>query len=431
MDVDKQTAEIDSIWKNRTYLKLFSSYAISTMGKFFDMLAVILLFSYVWQTEPWMVALVPVVYALPHALFSQFAGIYVDKNKKVFIMLLADVATACLTIMLIFISSPWVALVILLVRSTFTIVHFPAQQALIQQVVQPDFVLKAVTLNGTVNQLSKIIGPFLGASIAAAFSPKMSFVIYAVALVISACILLFVRHVDTDRSKGTSDEEKTVSFWHTWRNGWHLLFRSKVLFISFCFALLAFTSIQLVDAQYAVLFREVYPDNPSVLGWAMSTSGAGAVGILLYLNRLKELRKYGWYLGGSIFFIGFGFTTIGFTQPGVTVLWPIAASLFVGIGVGIFSVIYSYILQKESPQGKVGQMSGMFNSLTGMILLVAPVTGGLLVQWFGVFTLYQVGGFTTLLIGLTGIIMQKILWGGKRESVKKEEEILNEKQGVG
>lgn len=45
--------EIDqSIWNNKMYLLLFSSYTISTLGKFFDILAVMLMFSYVWQAEP-------------------------------------------------------------------------------------------------------------------------------------------------------------------------------------------------------------------------------------------------------------------------------------------------------------------------------------------------------------------------------------------
>lgn len=50
--------EIDqSIWNNKMYLLLFSSYTISTLGKFFDILAVMLMFSYVWQAEPWLISL--------------------------------------------------------------------------------------------------------------------------------------------------------------------------------------------------------------------------------------------------------------------------------------------------------------------------------------------------------------------------------------
>ncbi|WP_171051820.1 MFS transporter [Alteribacter natronophilus] len=398
-----------SIWTNRNYVKLFTSYSISTLGQFFDMIAVFLIFSYVWQAEPWMIALIPVVYALPHALFSQFAGILVDRYHKVTIMLTADVVTALLTVALIFTADPWAALLVILARSTATIVHFPAQQAIIRQVVDPDHVLKAVTLNGTVNQLSKIIGPFLGASLAAAFAPQVSFAVYAVALVISAVILVRLRHLDT--AGGSVSEEPREPFWQTWRSGWQILFSSKLMFVSFAFSLAAFTAIQLVDAQFGVLFREVYPARQEVLGWAMAASGLGAVVIIMVMNRLRELKRYGLYLGTSVALIGAGFAAVGFLSRGIPLFWPVAACFAVGVGAGIFSVIYSYILQKESPEGKVGQMSGMFNSLTGVILLAAPIAGGILVQWFGVFGVYQLVGLTVLGIGLFGIVFQRLLWG--------------------
>ncbi|WP_161524764.1 MFS transporter [Alteribacter lacisalsi] len=398
-----------SIWTNKNYVKLFTSYSISTLGQFFDMIAVFLIFSYVWQAEPWMIALIPVAYALPHAAFSQFAGILVDRYHKVTIMLTADVVTACLTVALIFTANPWAALLVILARSTATIVHFPAQQAIIRQVVAPDHVLKAVTLNGTVNQLSKIIGPFLGASLAAAFAPQVSFAVYAGALVISAAILVKIRHLDT---AGTSiSKEPREPFWQTWRNGWQILFSSKVMFVSFAFSLAAFTAIQLVDAQFGVLFREVYPARQEVLGYAMAASGLGAVVIIMVMNRLRELKRYGSFLGTSVALIGAGFAGVGLLTPGISLFWPVIACFAVGVGAGIFSVVYSYILQKESPEGKVGQMSGLFNSLTGVILLAAPIAGGLLVQMFSVFGVYQAVGLTVLGIGVFGIVFQPFLWG--------------------
>ncbi|MFA1822658.1 MFS transporter [Virgibacillus oceani] len=422
--MENQAAGKMSIWKNRTYVMLFSSYTISTFGRFFDVLAVMLIFSYVWQSEPWVIALIPVVYALPQALFSQFAGVWIDRGKKVRIMLLADLLTAVFTITLIFISNPWVMLGIILVRSGITVVHFPAQQALVRQVVHPDLIIKAVTLNGTVNQLSKIIGPFLGASIAAAFSPRLSFAVYAFALLVSVCILLFVRHVDADESAVTLEGGmvENDSFWKTWGNGWGIILRSKVLLASFSFSLIAFTSIQLVDAQFVVLTRELFPDNPSLLGWLMSAVGLGAVGIILFINRLKGIRRYGWFLGSSIFLIGAGLLAMGMLSPGENIWCIIGPALVIGIGTGIFSVVFSYILQMESPDGKVGQMSGMYNSLTGIFLVLAPIAGGFLVQWFGVFHIFQVIGLVTLIIGFIGIVMQRVLWGkaaGLKDNVKK------------
>jgi MFS family permease len=344
-------------------------------------------------------------------------------------MLLADLLTAAFTISLIFISNPWVMLGVIVVRSSITVVHFPAQQALVRQVVHPNLIIKAVTLNGTVNQLSKIIGPFLGASIAAAFSPRLSFAVYAFALLVSVCILLFVRHVDAEASAVILEGEKAekASFWKTWGNGWGIILRSKVLVASFSFSLLAFTSIQLVDAQFAVLTRELFPDNPSLLGWLMSAVGFGAVGIILFLNRLKKIRRYGWFLGSSIFLIGAGLLAMGMLSPGTNMWWIIGSALVIGVGTGIFSVVFSYILQMESPDGTVGQMSGMYNSLTGIFLLLAPIAGGFLVQLFGVFHIFQVIGLVTMIIGFIGIVLQRVLWG---EAAELKDNVGKGEQGI-
>ena len=408
-----------SIWQNRAYLILFSSYTISTFGKFFDMLAVMLMFSYVWQAEPWLISLIPVVYAIPHALFSQAAGVFIDKGKKVKIILLADLLSAIFTIILVFTTSPWWMLAVIFIRSTFTVVHFPAQQALVKQIVHPDLIMKAVTLNGTVNQLSKIIGPFLGATIAAAFSPRISFIVYAVLLLLSIGVLFFLRSIDMESQKSSQEDkqDEQESFWESFRNAWRLMFQSKLLVVSTAFTLLAFLAIQLVDAQFAVLTRELFPNNPAVFGWLVSMVGLGALMILLYLNRLRAIKRYGLFLGSSVFLIGIGLLVMGVLQLYTETWMLLAAAFVIGIGAGIFSVVFSYILQVESPEGKIGQMSGMYNSLTGFVLVLAPIAGGFLVQMFGVFRIFQVIGAVTLVIGISGLLFQRVLW--KRSSVEK------------
>ncbi|WP_163970227.1 MFS transporter [Oceanobacillus halotolerans] len=404
--------KILSIWKNKAFLKLFSSYSISVMGQFFDMIAIILLFTYTWESEPLLISLIPIMYALPSALFSQFIGIIVDQGKKINLMLIADILTAILTLLLIFIENPYIVLGILLLRGTVVTIHFPAQQAVIQQIVEKDLILKAVTLNGTVNQLSKIIGPFLGATLAAAISPKASLAVYVIALLLSVCFLLYsLRHIDENETVeiAATYKEKTT-FFAIWKDGWKLLWNAKVLFVSFLFTLTGFTAIQLVDVQFAVLFRNFAADEPSLLGWSMSTVGLGAVIVMIALNSVKTINSYGWILGGSILLIGLGFSLLGFMQPGMHYVWPIMACFVVGMGTGLFSVGFSYLLQKESPEGKIGQLSGLYNSVTGFILLIAPITGGIIVQWLGVTLTFQLIGICISVIGMSGIVFQRILW---------------------
>ena len=90
----------------------------------------------------------------------------------------------------------------------------------------------------------------------------------------------------------------------------------------------------------------VKPGNESLLGWLGSSVGAGAVFIILLLNRLPRLG-YGWGLGGGYFLIGAGIAALGWVGPDTTTAWIIVLGLCIGLGNGLFMVTMNYLLQKR------------------------------------------------------------------------------------
>ncbi|MGP4072717.1 MFS transporter [Piscibacillus sp. B03] len=399
-----------SIWKNKTFIRLFSSYSISMLGRWFDMVAIMILFSYVWRTDPLIIALIPVAYALPQALFSQFAGILADRFNKVKLMLTADIFTAFLTFALFLTPGPWIALTILLIRATLTVVHFPAEQSLIKHIVHEKLIVKAVTMNGTVDQFTKIVGPFLGGALATAFSPQLCILFNAIAYVISAFILVTLLKKDPTQEQTNEVKKDKKPFWESWREGWSALLSSRILVVSIAFSLIGFTAIQMVDVQFSVLLREIAPDRPELVGWIMGSSGGGALTIMLILNRFEELRGYGWILGSSVLLIGVGFGGAGFLTTGISSIIIIALGFIAGVGVGLFTIGLNVILQRETNIENIGRISGIFSSLTSVMILVAPIIGGALVSIIGVSSVYQFIGVSLTFIGLIGIIFRNRLW---------------------
>ncbi|MCE7792176.1 MFS transporter [Salipaludibacillus sp. CUR1] len=415
-------ANNSSIWKNAVFMRMFSSYSISMLGRWFDMVAIMILFGYVWETDPLTIALIPVMYALPHALLSQFAGILADRFNKGKLMMIADVGTAVLTIVLAMAPGPWLALPILLLRATLTVIHFPAQQALIKHVVEENLIVKAVTLNGTVNEFTKIMGPILGGSLAAIFSPRLCILINAAAYFISALILLSIikkKEVETSRLAEVEAGNK-VSFWQSWKDGWSMVLSSKILVVAVTFSLLGMTAIQMTDVQITVLLREVAPERPEMIGWVMASSGAGALAVMMVMNRFKKITYYGVLIGSSFLLIGVPFGMLGTLETGVQSFVLTGLGFAAGIGIGIYTIVISYILQKETGRENIGRVSGIYNSLSGMVVLGAPLLGGMLVGLFDVRLVYLGVGLSLSLIGLTSALLQQVLWQ-KNEgiSVKK------------
>ncbi len=64
-----------------------------------------------------------------------------------------------ITIALLFVQDIHWLLVALMIRSIFIVFYYPAQQTLTRQIVSPDLLTKAVSINGIVEQGTKISRP--------------------------------------------------------------------------------------------------------------------------------------------------------------------------------------------------------------------------------------------------------------------------------
>jgi MFS family permease len=126
------------LWKNKPFQRLFLSYSFSTMGDWFDMMAITVLISYVWNSDPMILALVPLTFAVPGLLFGQVAGVLADRWPKVRLLIVMDLVSAGMTVALMFAPNVYVLLGLLTLRSCAGTFHFPAQQALTRLIVAPE-----------------------------------------------------------------------------------------------------------------------------------------------------------------------------------------------------------------------------------------------------------------------------------------------------
>ncbi|WP_255433465.1 hypothetical protein [Brevibacillus sp. LEMMJ03] len=62
------------LWNNRVFIRMFAAYSLSTLGDWFDFIAVTMLLGYVCQADPMLMALLPLVYAGPGLVLGQVAG---------------------------------------------------------------------------------------------------------------------------------------------------------------------------------------------------------------------------------------------------------------------------------------------------------------------------------------------------------------------
>lgn len=422
---ESATKNAKSLWTNLRFVRLFVAYALATFGDWFDALAIQVMVAYRWGADPLIIALIPVCMAVPGILFGSVAGALADRLHKVRIMILCDGITIALTVGILFAPSPAWLLPLLALRAMMSVFHVPAQQALTRQIVAEEQLFQASSLNGFVNQCAKVAGPLLGAVVLAFFSPQICILINACARLLSGAVLWPLRRLVEKWEQVVKSEnigevpKESESFFAQWQEGWTYLRRSRTVRNTIVFGCLGLMSILMIEYQFTTLFRGIKPGNESLLGWLGSSVGAGAVFIILLLNRLPRL-KYGWGLGGGYFLIGAGIAALGWVGPDSSTAWIIVLGLCIGLGNGLFMVTMNYLLQKETSPDYVGRVFGIQNSLYSVVLIAAPLAGGALIRSVGPSPTFQMIGLVTLAIGLGGILLQRMLWSISRTSSSVE-----------
>lgn len=411
------------LWSIRGYRSMFSAYALASFGDWFDALAVQVLVAYRWGADPLMIALIPVAMALPSVLFSSFAGTLADRVRQARLMMVCDLITVILSVAVLFAPNMYWLLPFLALRALAGVFHVPAQQALTRRVVPADLLLQATSYNGLVNQGSKVAGPLLGAVTLVALSPQACIVINMAARLLSALLLLGLRHLpkaatpqDTESPGAPAPSSGASVFWTEWKEGWAYLWHHKKILNTIIFGFIGMTVILMIDYQFPTLLRTISPADEALTGQVVAAIGAGAVVMLVLLNRLNRI-SYGWGLGGGGALIGTGIALLGLSPPGSRsfLLWGLG--FLIGIGNGMYILTQNYILQKESTPNLVGRVFGIQNMLISLVMLAAPLAGGLLIRAASAGQAFLWIGSAMTLIGLSGLLFRQRLWGqGSRKA---------------
>ncbi|WP_158701576.1 MFS transporter [Lentibacillus sp. Marseille-P4043] len=411
-----------SIWRDRNFIKFFSANGLSNLGNWFDFVAVLILFRYTWKADPMVIALIPVMYAIPSILLGQFAGVFADRRDKLKILVHSDWIRAGLTLLLVFIPVPMLALLVLLFRNTVGVISLPAQQGLMRSIVDEDDIMKAVTINGSLFQLVKVVGPLIGGSVAAVFSPDLSIVINAISFTISGIILTRIHIKNQDpESKEKNDVPEQSGFFASWKEGWDIVLKSRILLASIMFGIVSTLTIQMIDAQIVTLFSEVFPEKAELTGWAISAIGIGSLLVVLLLNRLKSIRKYGWFFGTGCLLIGMMIGGFGFMADYRFIIVAMGLAFIGGLGNGMTFAAINYLIQKEPPKEAIGRVSGILDSTLSILFIAGPLLGGLLINQFGVLAAFRIIGIGLIMIGTVGILLQKFIWKQNNQAVTQKE----------
>ncbi|WP_313640272.1 MFS transporter [Paenibacillus sp.] len=405
-----------SLLKNKVFMRVYSAFATATFGDWFDALAIQVLVGYRWQASPLMLALIPVSMALPGILLGSVAGVAADRLNKLKLMRMCDLLTALLTVLVLFAPGMVWLLPLLMLRAAISTLNVPAQQSMTRSMVREDQLLQATSLNGIVNQGSKIAGPLLGGFALSVLTPQWCILINACLRGCSYLLLLTVKNSEVGQvSSDQGAKEEEVPLRTMWKEGWGFMLCSRLLLNCMLFGLVGALAIQMIDFQFTSLFRMIAPSQESMLGWLVAASGVGAIFMIMVMNKMNRGTGYAWKLGAGYALIGVSVGGLGLLQPGVSSLPVMLLGFVLGLGNGMFMITFNYCLQKETPPHMTGRVFGIQSTILSGVMIGAPLLGGMLVQAAGPSRIFLNFGIVIALIGVLGMMFGRVLWPKEKE----------------
>jgi MFS family permease len=385
--------------RERPFRLLFSGQVISNLGDWLDYLALIVIVAYTWQHGPAALAALAIALALPWLVVAPFAGVLADRWPKKVTLIGCDLARAAIVLGFVFAPNLYVLLPLVALKTSFSTLFNPTQQATIRITVPERALMAANSLSQLSVQSTKVIGPALGGLIVAFWSPRVAFALDAATFVVSAAILALLPRLGAVKEEEEEPGERR--FWNEFRAGLSYVASRRALVVAIGSIAAAIFLVFMFDTLSPLALKGLGFDA-SLLGFAIAGIGLGAVvGAIAigqwgsWANPFALMGAAKIVAGGCVALIGLATMLELDTAPA---LW-IPVVLGIGFASAGILVPYPTILQLETPPALMGRVSATANSVPTVLQLAAPIIGAVIAQWQGIGFLFTVAGGCLVLLG--------------------------------
>lgn len=387
--------EEQSVFRNRNFRLLWGGEAISLLGDQFYLIAL-----------PWLVlqltgdalavGAVLALAAVPRAIFMLVGGALTDRFSPRTVMLVSNMSRfglVSLLAILVFSGSIelWMLYVLALAFGLADAFFYPAQSAIIPQLVGENRLQVANSIVQGTAQFSLFLGPVLAGSLIALLSSgqagesssgqligiAIAFMIDAATFLVSAFTLWLIRIKDASLASG--EQPETESVFQSIREGLVIVWRDETLrYFFLVVAAVATIMNSLMAVGIPVLADQRFSEGAAAFGIIMSAYGAGSLAGILLAGVLPKPREG--HLGTVLLLAtstaGFAVVIIGLAG---TTLVAALLSLLMGVSMGYVVIQFTTWLQVRTPAEMMGRMMSilMFASV-GLTPIGTAAAGALI-----------------------------------------------------
>jgi MFS family permease len=308
----------------------------------------------------------------PILLLSPYAGLLVDRYAKRHVLLVTQAGLGVVSALLgaaVLTGAVrlWQVVVLAVAFGVFSAVDNPARQAFVQEVVGHDLVRNAVTLNTTMVNVARVIGPTVAAVLASTVGLGWCFVVNAVSF---GFVIISLLSLDTRRLHPVPPVPRGRG---QLRAG--LRYAARVPEIARPLLMMALIGAFTFEFEVSLplLAETTFHGTATTYSWLIGALGAGAVAGGLYAARSARTGVARLTKAALGYAIAVGLVAVAPTFP-----TAVAACVLVGVATVIFLTTGNATIQLASDPEYRGRVTALWSmALVGTTPIGSPVIGAL------------------------------------------------------
>lgn len=404
--------------QHRNFRLFFMGQSISLLGTWMQMTAVAWL---VWRLEhnAFLLGLAGFAARIPAFVMAPLAGVLVDRWNRHRLVIIAQVLAMVQALMLaglMFLGhiTIWQIILLSLMLGFINALDMPARQAfLIQMLDRREDLTSAISLNSSIVNGARLLGPALAGVIIAAAGEGCCFLFNGLSYIAVIAGLLMMHVPKHSRVAGET------AVWHHLKEGVVYAFgfspiRSLLLLVAL---------VSLAGASYAQLLpifaQQILHGGPLTQGMLASSAGLGAFAGAVHLAMRRSIRGLGAVIAWSPAVFGLGLIGMGLSSS----LWlTLAIMPVIGFGMIVQMAATNTILQTIVDDDKRGRVMSFYSmAFMGTIPLGSLLAGSLV---------HLTGAPVTVISGGLCCIAGSLVFASKLDNLRRQIRPIYVQKGI-
>jgi MFS family permease len=383
------------------YFPLWLGQLVSNFGDTLHYIALVVLV-YQLTGRGTAVAVLVAAEILPVILLGPVAGVVIDRFSRKAVLIGADLVRAPLVLTLLWPQGAWHAYLVAAGLAAGNTFFNPTVQAVIPALTTEEQRLAANSVAWSTGRLVQILASAAASGLIAFLGTRAAFGLNAATFLVSALFIAQLQIPAHAGQLGEGTKRGLESFLRDARDGLHFArldrFVSRLLLVQS----LASFAVGATGAMLVVLAERHLHLPPAGFAWLIGAIGVGAlIGPLIPNVLATDYRDARWL------FVPYVIRGIGDVLLAVVTSLPAALGiLFVyGLNTSTGMVVFNSTVQGVVPDAVRGRVFTLLDVSWNTMRLLSLAVGGIVVDTFGIQSLFWGGGALLALAGVLGLVL--------------------------